>query len=170
VLTAPAEMLPLDLLAPEDVDRVISVARANFDYVIIDMPSTVVQWTEAVLSQAHVYFATFELDMRSAQNTLRMIRALKDEELPVSKLRYVLNRAPKFTDLNGKSRVKRLAESLDITIEVMLSDGGKQVVQAGDHGVPLAESAPKNPLRKEILKLAQSVHEVNLSAAAEAAG
>ena len=39
-----------------------------------------------------------------------------------------------------------------------------QVVQAGDHGLPLAESAPKSPLRKEIAKLAKSVHDVNQSA------
>ena len=165
VLTAPADMLPLDLISAEDVDRVINFARTNFDYVVIDMPSTVVQWTETVLQHAHVYFATLELDMRSAQNALRMIRALKSEELPVGKLRYVLNRAPKFTDLTGKARVKRLAESLDITIELQLPDGGKPIVQAGDHGVPLADTTPKNPLRKEIQKLAASVHELNKSAA-----
>lgn len=104
-LTAPAEMLPLDIISSEDVQRIIDAAKTNFDYVIIDMPSTVVQWTEVVLHTAHVYFAPFELDMRSAQNTLRMIRALKSEELPFEKLRYVLNRSPKFTDMNGKSRV-----------------------------------------------------------------
>ncbi len=165
VLTAPTDMLPLDLVTQEDIDKIISTARANFDYVIVDMPSTVVQWTETVLSAAHVYFSTLELDMRSAQNTLRFIRALKAEELPVQKLRYVLNRAPKFTDLNGKSRVKRLAESLDIKIELHMPDGGKPVVQAGDHGLPLADSAAKNPLRKEIRKLAKSVHETAKSAA-----
>ena len=76
----------------------------------------------------------------------------------------MLNRAPGFTDLNGKSRVKRMAESLDIKIEVLMPDGGKQVVQSNDHGVPLSEVAPKNPLRKEIQKLAQSVHETNVAA------
>ncbi|WP_432447933.1 AAA family ATPase [Aliiroseovarius marinus] len=161
VLTAPADMLPLDLVTSEDIQRIVEMARLNFDYVIIDMPQTVVQWTETVLSAAHVYFATLELDLRSAQNTLRMIKALKAEELPYEKLRYVLNRAPKFTDLSGKSRVKRLAESLDIAIEVQLPDGGKQITQAGDHGAPLAMAAAKNPLRKEIQTLATSVREVN---------
>ena len=165
VLTAPAEMLPLDLITPEDIDRILAMAQANFDYVIIDMPKTVVQWTENVLSVAHVYFTTLELDMRSAQNTLRFIRALKAEELPVKKLRFVLNRAPKASDMSGKSRVKRLAESLDIKIEILLPDGAKQVVQAGDHGLPLSESAAKNPLCREIRKLAQSVHETAQSAA-----
>ena len=165
VLTAPAEMLPLDIITSQDVERILEAARTNFDYVVIDMPTTVVQWTETVLHAAHVYFAPLELDMRSAQNALRMIRALKSEELPFEKLRYVLNRSPKFTDLSGKSRVKRLAESLDIKIEVLIPDGGKAVHDACDQGIPLLTTAIKNPVRKEIAKLAKSVHELNLSVA-----
>lgn len=168
VLTSPSELVPLDVMGQQDVERILEMARSNFDYVVIDMPSTVVEWTETVLSAAHVYFAMTELDMRSAQNTLRIIRALKGEELPYEKLRYVLNRAPGFTDLNGKSRVKRMAESLDIKIEVLMPDGGKQVVQSNDHGMPLSDVAAKNPLRKEIQKLAVSIHETNVEAAAGA--
>ncbi len=168
VLTAPADILPLDLVSNEDIGRIISMARSQFDYVIIDMPTTLVSWTETVLTAAHVYFTPIDMDMRSAQNTLRLIRALKAEELPVNKLRFTLNRAPKFTDLSGKSRVKRLAESLDISLDLQLQDGGKQVVQACDHGLPLAETAAKNPLRKEIQKLAQSLQEINQSAEATA--
>ena len=168
VLTAPSDMLPLDLVTSEDIGRVLDIARNQFDYVVIDMPSTLVQWSEAVLTTAHIYFATLELDMRSAQNTLRFKRALQSEELPVEKLRYVLNRAPKFTDLNAKSRVKRMAESLDIAIDIQLPDGGKPITQANDHGMPLAASAPKSPLRKEIAKLAASIHSLRETDAAAA--
>ena len=160
VLTAPADLLPLELAEPEDIQRIIDMARKHYDYVIIDLPKTLVQWSETVLTAAHVYFATLELDMRSAQNTLRLKRALQSEGLPFEKLRFVLNRAPKFTDLNGKSRVKRLADSLDIKIDIQLPDGGKQVTQSGDHGEPMAKSAAKNPLRKEIAKLATSLHKL----------
>ncbi|SEV89653.1 pilus assembly protein CpaE [Cognatiyoonia koreensis] len=166
VLTSPTDMIPLDLVSPEDISRVLETARTNFDYVVIDMPSTMVEWSQTVLEAAHVYFATLELDMRSAQNTLRLKRALQSEDLPFDKLRFVLNRAPGFTDLNGKSRVKRLAESLGISIEVLLPDGGKVVGQNSDHGVPMAEGIPKNPMRKEIVKLAASVHAVNQEAEA----
>ncbi len=160
VLTAPADMLPLDLINSDDVKRILDMARNQFDYVIVDMPSTLVQWSETVLSNAHVYFAMLELDMRCAQNTLRFKRALQSEELPVEKLRYVLNRAPKFTDLSAKGRVKRMAESLSISIDVQLPDGGKPITQANDHGMPLANSAPKSPLRREIAKLAASIHDL----------
>lgn len=164
VFTAPADMLPLEMISPEDIGRILDTAQANFDFVVVDMPSTVVAWTEAVLTRAHVYFALLELDLRSAQNILRFVRALKAEALPHDKVRYVLNRAPKFTDLSAKARVKRMAESLDIDIEVQLPDGGEQVTQANDHGLPIAESAGKNPLRKELQKLAKSLYEINKSA------
>jgi len=166
VLTAPSEMLPLDMISQEDIDRILKLASANFDYVVVDMPSSVVSWSETVLHAAHVFFTMLELDMRSAQNTLRLLRALKAEELPYEKLRYVLNRAPGFTDVTGKSRVKRLAESLDIKIEVQMPDGGKVIRDACDQGLPLAQSAAKTPLRKEIQKLAQSIHELNVSSVA----
>ncbi|MCG7518727.1 AAA family ATPase [Ruegeria sp. Ofav3-42] len=158
VLTSPSDLVPLDLITPEDIERVIDTARRQFDYVVVDMPTTLVHWSETVLQAAHVYFALLELDMRSAQNALRLKRALQAEELPFEKLRFALNRAPKFTDLNGKSRVKRMGESLGISIDLQLPDGGKPVMQSGDHGLPLANSAAKNPLRREIAKLAKSLH------------
>jgi pilus assembly protein CpaE len=161
VFTAPSDMLPLDFVTPEDIGRILAMAQANFDYVVIDMPKTIVAWTETVLSAAHVYFALIELDMRCAQNTLRLIRALKAEDLPHEKLRFALNRAPRLADLSGKARARRLAESLSIDIELQLPDGTQQVTQANDHGLPLAESAAKNPLRREIQKLARSVHDLN---------
>ncbi len=169
VLTAPSDMIPLDFISVEDVERVIEMARSHFDFVIIDMPHTLVQWSETILQMAHVYFALIELDMRSAQNALRMKRALQSEGLPFEKLRFALNRAPKFTDLSGKSRVKRMAESLGISIDLQLPDGGKPITQSCDHGLPLATSNAKNPLRKEIAKLARSLHDLGANEAEAAA-
>ena len=163
VLTAPSDLLPLDMLGPQEVKKLLDLAREHFDFVIVDMPPALTMWTETVLTEAQVFFAMVELDMRSAQNTLRFKRALQSEELPFEKLRFVLNRAPKFTDLQGRSRAKRMAESLGIQIDLQLPDGGKQVTQACDHGIPLATQAGKNPLRKEITKLAQSLFDVGRS-------
>lgn len=161
VLTAPSDSMPLDFLSSQDVGALIGQARKNFDFVVVDMPTTLVQWTETVLHAAHVYFAMVELEMRSAQNALRFIRTLKAEDLPFEKVRYALNRAPKFTDLSARGRIKRMAESLDIELDLLLADGGRQVTQANDHGQPLAVFARKNPLRRDIEKLARSLHEIN---------
>ncbi|MEM9754665.1 MAG: AAA family ATPase [Pseudomonadota bacterium] len=168
VFTSPQEIVPLDMIGPEDVERVLEIARDCFDIVIVDMPASIVQWTETVLARADVFFAVLELDMRSAQNAMRFIKALQSEDLPLEKVNFALNRGPRMTDLNGKSRVKRLAESLGVKISTQLADGGKQVSECADHGAPLAEMAKKNALRKDIAKLAVSLHAAMLSETAKA--
>ncbi len=157
VLTAPSDMLPLDLLTPEEIERLLATARDSFDFVIVDMPRTIVNWTETVLRMSDLYFALFDLDMRNAQNVLRLIRAMKADGLGIETFRFILNRAPRLTDLGGKSRAKRMAESLGITISTQLPDGGVQVRDANDHGLPLNEFAPKNALAKEIRKFAHAL-------------
>ncbi len=159
VLTSPMDALPLDIIAPEDIATLIELAQASYDFVIVDMPQALVHWFDQVLRMSETFFAVMEIDMRSAQNCLRFLRALKAEDLPFEKVQFALNRAPGFTDLNGKARAKRLAESLGVEINIMLPDGGKAVSSSCDEGMPLAENAPKNPLRREIKSIAQTVFE-----------
>jgi len=163
VLTSPADLPPLDIVGQAEVQALLDAASRHFDFVVVDMPPSILQWSETVLYAAQVYFGVIELDMRSAQNTYRLKRALQSEDLPFDKIRFVLNRAPKFTDLQGKSRLKRMQESLEISVDLHMPDGGKAVAEAGDHGQPLGLQQPKNPLRKEIAKLAQSLFEVGQS-------
>lgn len=168
VLPSPPEMLPLDLIGPAEVEQLINLARTKFDYLVIDMPSSVISWTETVFNAAHVIFTPIELDMRSAQNAVRMVRALKAEGLPHDKMRYALNRAPKMTDLGGRARVKRLSEGLDVQIDILIPDGGRQVTEAADQGEPLGSYLPKSSVRREIAKLAHQIHETNTATVAAA--
>ncbi len=160
VLSAPNDALPLEFVEPDGIENIIEQAKSSYDFVIIDVPTALVSWSEVVLEAAHLYFAFLELDMRSAQNCLRFVRTLKAEDLPYEKVQFALNRAPKFTDMSGKTRVKRMAESLEIEFRYQLPDGGKPVANSGDEGVPLAELAAKNPLRKEILKIANTISDL----------
>jgi pilus assembly protein CpaE len=160
VLTAPSDALPLDIIGPEDVRRLLEIAASAYDFVIVDMPQSLTHWSDTVLQMCETFFAVLEVDMRSAQNMLRFLRALKAEDLPYEKVQYILNRSPGFTDLSGKSRVKRLSDSLGIDINIYLPDGGKAVVNACDQGAPLADAASGNALRKEIRKVAISLVEM----------
>ncbi|MCH8166816.1 MAG: AAA family ATPase [Proteobacteria bacterium] len=153
VLTAPRDALPLDIVSPSDVDAIIGLARESFDYVVIDMPQALMNWSEKVYAAADDFYAVMEVDMRSAQNMYRFLRTLKAEDMNLDKLRFVLNRAPGLTDLSGKTRVKRVAESLGIAFLHQVPDGGRPVVNCGDQGTPLAEGARSNPVRKEILRM-----------------
>jgi len=157
VLTSPLDVLPYDIVSEEEIEKILKTAAHSYDFVIVDLPQALTNWSETVLQMAETYFCIMEVDMRSAQNMLRFLRSLKAEDLPVEKVQYALNRAPGFADMNGKARVKRLAESLDIDINILLPEGGKTVTQSCDQGLPLAENSPKNALRKEIKKIATAL-------------
>ncbi len=167
VLTSPLDALPLDIVGPDDMEKLLRTAATSYDFVIVDMPSTLVGWSDRVLQISEAMFTILEVDMRSAQNALRFLRTLKAEDLPHEKIQYALNRAPGFTDMNGKGRIKRLAESLSIDINILLPDGGKAVTNSNDQGLPLSETAPKNALRKEIRRIATSL--VDMAAEQKAA-
>lgn len=155
VLTAPRDALPLDIVSPADVDAIVSLAREGFDYVVIDLPQALMNWSEKVYAAADDFYAVMETDMRSAQNMYRFLRTLKAEDMNLDKLRFVLNRAPGMTDLSGKNRVKRVAESLGISFLHLVPDGGKQVVNCCDQGEPLAEGARSSPVRKEVVRMVE---------------
>lgn len=157
VLTAPRDALPLDIVTPADISAIIKLAREAFDYVFIDMPQALMSWSEQVYIASDEFYALMEIDMRSAQNVFRFMRTLKAEDMALDRLKFVLNRAPGMTDLSGKARVRRVAESLGIKFANMLPDGGRQVMNACDQGVPLMEAARSNPLRKEIAKAAEAL-------------
>ncbi|MGG7566678.1 AAA family ATPase [Rhodovulum sp. DZ06] len=157
VMTSPTDALPIDAVTSDELAALLDAATAAFDFVIVDLPHTLTTWTETVLSKAETFFCLTQMDMRSAQNTLRFLRILKSEDLPLEKLEFVMNHSPGFTDVTGRGRMKRMAESLGIEFAVMLPDGGKQVLQACDHGQPLEVFSRGNALRKEIRKVAQSM-------------
>lgn len=164
ILPAPPDAAPLELLSASQVSRLIDLAASQYDYVFIDLPPALVSWTETLLDKADLMFALCELDMRTAQNALRFLRALKADDLPYEKVQFILNNSPKITDLTGRSRIKRMADSLNIEFRWMLPDGGKHVINACDQGDPLALTSARNPLRKEIRKIAENL--INLSAEA----
>ena len=166
VLTAPRDALPLDIVSPNDISAIIKLAREGFDYVIIDLPQALMNWSEQVYEASDEFYALMEIDMRSAQNMFRFLRTLKAEDMELDKIQFILNRAPGLTDLGGKARVRRVAESLGIKFNYLLPDGGKQVVNACDQGVPLMEAARSNPLRKEIAKAAEALLQADTEQAA----
>ena len=154
VFTAPADILPLDIVGPEDVGGLLRLARSCFDIVIVDMPGTVAGWTDTVFGLCDQYFVLCGLEVRSAQNALRFQRLLKAEGIAIEALSFVVNRAPGQLDLGGRGRVSKLASSLGVAFHAILPDGGRPVTEANDQAGPLAALAPRNALTKEIRKVA----------------
>ena len=164
VFTAPADILPLDLIGPDEVRRLLNLARGCYDVVVLDMPGALTGWTDAVLAECDLFFMVTEMDIRSAHNTMRFQKLLKAEGIATARLSYVLNRAP--GKMGARGRIDKLAESLGVKFHAILPDGGRPVTDANDQARPLRDAMPRNPLTKEIAKMAKGLDEARQSIAA----
>lgn len=168
VFTAPVDILPLDLIGPDEVGGLLRLARTCFDIVIVDMPATITGWTDTVFGLCDLYFVVCGLEVRSAQNAMRFHRLLQAEGLATDRMAFVLNRAPGRIDLSGRGRVDRMAASLGVAFHAVLPDGGRQVTEVNDQATPLGVLAPRNPLTREIRKLAGGLQDARRAIQAEA--
>lgn len=128
VLMLLIDLILMDLVIGQDIECIIEVVCVNFEYVIIDMLIMVIEWLQVVLELVYVYFVLIELDMWCVQNILCFKCVFQGEDLLFDKLCFVLNCVLKFIDFNGKVWVKCMVELLGILIDVMMLDGGKQVI------------------------------------------
>jgi pilus assembly protein CpaE len=126
VLTAAADMLPLDLFA-----RRHRAAHRHGAGAFRFRRHRHARHRRAVdrngADAAEHYYALMELEMRSAQNALRLIRALKAEGLALEKLRFVLNRAPRSPICPAGPAPGAWPKASTSSSPCMLPDGGAQV-------------------------------------------
>lgn len=154
VFPAPQEMLPLDALTPADATRLVGLARASADLVLLDLPHVVSDWSGAVFALAERILAICRLDVRSAQNGRKLIGLLRAEGLPTERILPVLNAAPSRRDRDWHEARTGFEAGLGTAFGPVLPDGGPGVARACDLGLPLARHDPANPLRQALRNLA----------------
>ena len=106
VLTAPRDALPLDIVSPNDVSAIIELAREAFDYVVIDLPQALMNWSEQVYEASDVFYALMEIDMRSAQNVFRFLRTLKAEDMTLDRIKIYFEPCPRNDGFRWQSTCK----------------------------------------------------------------
>lgn len=126
---------------PEAAPRLLEFARGEYDFVVLDLPSAAVE----MLAHVDTCLAVMQPDIRSARGARRMAHP---------KLQPLLNRAPGIGDIAGRRRWTRTAQAMGLTGVLHLPDGGGMVTRANDRGLPLAEAAAHNPMRRAMVRLA----------------
>lgn len=170
VFTAPADILPLDLVGADEIGGLLRLARTCFDIVVVDMPRTVTGWTDTVYGLSDLYFVLCGLEVRSAQNALRFQKLLQSEGISTERMAFVMNRAPGRMDPGGRGRVDKMATSLGVAFHAVLADGGRQVTDVNDQAGTLGMAAPKNALTRGIRDVAAGLHATRAALASRTAG
>lgn len=156
VLTAPKRFVPLDGLAADQVATMLETLRAKFDYVIVDLPHSLVDWVQAAIDRSdRIYLVT-----DSSVPAIRQCKRLIDfflEESPGIPLEVVINHEAKPM-IRAKHHAQA-AKLLGQSFQTWLPSDPKVARAALDRGVPLSVAGRRSPLSRSIVQFARHVQD-----------
>ena len=155
VLQAPAEIVPFEVVDSESLIRVLNLARARADVIILDMPKAILEWSGAAWKVADMILLPGVLDVRSSQNLRRLRQLGGSAGLAEARLRVLLNHQPARPSRQHSTSLGALRDSLKGIQFDVLPDGGSAVAEALAIGLPIARHDAANPLARAIASLAR---------------
>jgi pilus assembly protein CpaE len=132
--------------------RLLELARAEFDYVVVDLPLAAPRWLEAVLQHTDQLLLVSQLNVAAIRQTRRLLEFLKEDghyELPIA---VVLNRYVwRFSE---RGRLKQAIRALGQPIDHFVPDDPRLALEAINRGTPLFELRGRAKLCRALRQVA----------------
>ncbi len=154
LLPRPVEMEDNPPLGADELRRVISLLKATFTHLVIDLSKAFTPLDQAAMELSDVILIVTQLDLPSLRNAVRLIQYFKRRPGMYDKVKVVVNRMG--LDDNAISLSKAL-ETLGREIFATIPNDYATMVEARNNGVPLITQAPKARVTKSILQIVQSL-------------
>jgi len=148
VLSAPNQILPLEIMTTELVGQVIAWARSQYDYVVIDMPSNWTSWTAYVLKESDMIMLVTDVSVTGVHRCQKQFNLLADQELDDVPLAIIANRIE--TGFGSKSVAKQAESALGRKIQCFVREDSKTANAARDQGLLLGEIKSGNRITKDL--------------------
>lgn len=161
VLPAPVTFVPPDALRAEQVAAMLDSLRADYDYIVIDLPHTVVGWMEPVVARADALLLLMDTAVPSVRQARRLIDLLSADRLTVP-VKVIVNRERK--PLFGSATRREAEKALERKVWAWLPPDPKHARAAIDQGRPL--HAVGGPLASAVAKMAALLQSELAAAAA----
>lgn len=153
VLPAPSQFAPLETIRPEQIKALIAHLRSRYDYVVLDLPRTLVGWAGAVFEVSDRLFLMADSTVPTIRQARRLLDLLAEDHLDLS-VEVVLNHERKPMTLSRAQ--KEASKVLQKPFRHWLPDDPRAARMAVDRGQPLTEVAGRAPLARAIDRLCRS--------------
>jgi pilus assembly protein CpaE len=139
VLTAPSTAMPLDALKPDMVAALLEMARAEFDYVIVDLPIALTNWTETVLGRSDLVYLVTQLNVPAVRQLRRLLDITEEVGLYNLPVQLVLNRAQGSFGWGAGIRRRQAEKALGQPFDYCIADQFGVLIDAANRGLPVLE-------------------------------
>jgi pilus assembly protein CpaE len=132
VIAAPAQIVPLESVEPDDLIRVLDEARLNYSHVVLDFPRNWTNWTLTAALAADAIVLLVELSIASLREAKRQLEMFQSVGVPKENILVVVNRFEKrlFRSID----LDDVAETLHHRVTASISLDEPTVASAQDQG------------------------------------
>jgi len=153
VLGAPEDPVHALDVRPEHVELLLRIARASFDFVILDTGRALDAVTIRALDNADVIYPVMQLSLPFIRDGKRLLSAFRSLDYAPQKIRVLVNRYSK----SGEITLKDLEDSLGVKVYRTLPNDYDRVSKSINQGVPVSKLAHGSAIAKSLRELAHDL-------------
>lgn len=152
LIASPGEMMPLDAVSIEFIDRLLRLASQVYDVVLVDLPTAWTEWTVRVLQRSDAICLITGLNVPGLHQARRQLEVVEANGL-MPKLRILANRVQK--GMFGKVDLKETEAVLGRKVDFTIANDYPTVSSANDEGRALKDVKPSSRVVKDLKQVAQ---------------
>lgn len=138
ILPSPSAPISLEAIRPAVVNALLDLARIEFDYVIVDLPCALTNWTETVLSHADLLYLVTQPNLPAVWQLRRLLDAIEAFGLDGLQVRLALNRLKSPFWSPGAQR-RQAEKALGRPFDYCIADQPEVLIDAANQGTPVLD-------------------------------
>lgn len=147
VIASPRDMMPLDALTPEFVERLLDLAAQSYDVVLVDLPGAWISWSLSALQKSDAICLIAGLTVPGVHQARRQLEVLEANDLG-DRVRLVLNRI--VTPMFGKADLTEAEQVLRRKVNFPVANDYPTISHAIDEGKFIGAIKVKSRIERDM--------------------
>ncbi|MFN5085106.1 MAG: CpaE family protein [Novosphingobium sp.] len=152
VIAAPEDIIPLETINPDQLLRILELARREYDWVVLDLPSNWTSWNLSTVLAASKVLMVVEMNIPSLRQAKRRLQLFASVGVRPDAVEVVVNRMEKR--LFKTISLSDVEASLGCAVLSSIHAEGDAVSAAQDQGLLTGQVARRSRFNSDIVKLA----------------
>lgn len=153
-LPAPGDPEESAAVSPEQISRILELARQLYDVVVVDCASMwVADRTMEIFNLSDKIFVVTDLSVPAVRNAARLCKLIAKLGIDQKRIEVVVNRYLK----GGALSIEEVEKTLKKTIYWLYPNDFVDIVSSINQGEPIVEKQPGAPFSKNIIEFAEKI-------------
>ena len=154
-IAAPDVISPIDRVDVDHLLAIVSLAREEFDYVLLDLPPLWTDWTLSLVSWANRVILLTDTSIANLRQAKRTAALLGSVDVPTDRISLVVNRMER--KLFGATKIADVSRALGRAEVNTVADAGPALRAAQDQGILLPAVQSKTKFAGDVTHLAKAI-------------